>query len=121
MKNTEKADYVVYDENVKLTFFELIDTLYQEEYFSFLDEAKEYVFEIELYFKTEIPNLYRLGLSKKAMLYFKKYGKNLFFVAYRRTKSRTTWYAFFEVFDEHYFKVVHITNNHTKDASYIEY
>jgi hypothetical protein len=81
MKNTAKTNNVVYDESVKLTFFELIDTLYQKEYFSFLHEAKEYVSEIELYFKTEIPNLHRLGLSRKATPYFKKYGEDLFFVA----------------------------------------
>ena len=121
MKNTAKASYVVYDESVKMMFFELIDTLYQKEYFSFLSEAKEYVAKIEQYFKIEIPNLHRLGLSKEAMPYFEKYGENLYFVAYRRTKSRTTWYAFFEIFDENYFKVVHITNNHTKDAAYIEH
>jgi len=121
MKNTAKTNYVVYDENVKLMFFELIDILYQKRYFSFLREAKEYVSEIERFFKIEIPNLHRLGLSKKAMPYFEKYGENLFFVAYRRTKSRTTWYAFFEIFDGNYFKVVHITNNHTIDAAYIEH
>ena len=98
MKNTAKSNNVVYDESVKLMFFELIDALYQKEYFSFLYEAKEYVSEIERYFK-----------------------ENLFFVAYRRTKSRTTWYAFFEIFNENYFKVVHITNNHTKDVAYIEH
>ena len=121
MKNTVKANCVVYNESVKITFFQLIDTLYQEGYFGFLNESKRYVSEIEIYFQTEIPNLHRLKLSKKAMPYFEKYGKNLFFVTYTRTKSRTTWYAFFEIFDEIYFKVVHLTNNHTKDAIYIEY
>ena len=124
MKNTvEKTDtcHVVFSENVKLLFFELIDILYQEEYFGFLDEAKEYVSEIEQHFRTEIPKLHRLGLSKKAMPYFSKYGEDLFFIAYRRSKTRTTWYAFYQVFDESYFKVVHITNNHTIDAAYIEH
>ena len=32
MKNTLKTNDVVYDESVKLKFFELIDTLYQKEY-----------------------------------------------------------------------------------------
>ena len=121
MRNTPKTNDVVYDESVKSTFFELIDMLYQKQYFSFLSEAKEYVSEIEFYFQTEIPNLHKLGLCKKAMPYFEQYGENLFFVAFRKTKSRTTWYAFFEVFDETYFKVVHITNNHTKDAAYLEH
>ena len=121
MKNTAKVNYVVYNESVKFTFFKLIDTLYQKKYFGFLNEAKRYVSEIEIYFKTEIPILHRLGLSKKAMPYFEKYGENLFFVTYTRSQSRTTWYAFFEIFDETYFKVVHITNNHTQESSYIEY
>ena len=63
------TDLVVYDENVKFLFFDLIDTLYQKEYFGFLDEAKEYVSKIEQYFKTEIPNLHRLGLTKKELCF----------------------------------------------------
>ena len=121
MKDTEKNDHVVFDENVKFIFFELIDVLYQKGYFGFLDEAKEYVLEIEQYLKTELPKLHRLRLSKKAMPYFSKYGDNLFFVSYRRVKTRTTWYAFYEIFDTRYFKVVHITNNHTKEAAYIDH
>ena len=122
MKNTAvKTDYVVFSENVKLLFFELIDILYQEEYFGFLDEAKEYVSKIEQYFTTAIPKLHQLGLTKKAMPYFTKYGENLFFTAYRKTKSRTTWYAFYEIFDKRYFKVVHIINNHTEEAAYIDH
>jgi len=111
---------VVFDENVKLFFFELIDILYQKGYFGFLDEAKEYVSEIEQYFKTEIPKLHRLGLSKKAMPFFYRYGENLFFVAYRR-KTHTTWYAFYEIFNEQYFKIVHIINSHTEEAGFIEH
>lgn len=121
MKNTAKTDLVVFDENVKFLFFELIDILYQRGYFGFLDEAKEYVSEIEQYFKTEIPKLHKLGLSKKAMPYFKKYGENLFFATYRRTKTQTTWYAFYEIFGTRYFKVVHITNNHTEEAACIDH
>jgi len=112
---------VVFNDNVKLSFFELIDDLYQKEYFGFLDEAKEYVWKIEHYFKTEIPKLHRLGLSKKAMRYFNKYGDDLFYIAYRRAKTRTTWYAFYEIFGDRYFKVVHITNNHSVEAAYIEH
>ena len=121
MKNIAKTNHVVFNDNVKLIFFELIDELYQKEYFGFLDEAKEYVSEIEQYFKVEIPRLHQLGLNKKAMPYFKKYGENLFFAAHRKTKTRTTWYAFYEIFDDRYFKVVHITNNHTKEAANIEH
>ena len=121
MKDTEKNNHVTFDENVKFIFFELIDVLYQKGYFGFLDEAKEYVLEIEQYLKTELPKLHRLRLSKKAMPYFSKYGDNLFFVSYRRVKTRTTWYAFYEIFDTRYFKVVHITNNHTKEAAYINH
>ena len=122
MKNiVPKTNQVVFNENVKFLFFELIDILYQEEYFGYLDKAKEYVLEIELYFTTEIPRLHWLGLSKKAIPYFEKYGDNLFFAAYRKTKTRTTWYAFYEIFDNRYFKVVHIINNHTKEAAYIEH
>jgi len=122
MKNTALlTDYVVYDENVKMLFFELVDILYQKEYFGFLDDAKEYVSKIEQYFQMEIPKLHRLGLTKKAMPYFKRYGEDLSFVAYKKAKSRTTWYAFFEVFEDRHFKVVHIINNHTIEAAYIEH
>ena len=122
MKNiVPKTNQVVFSENVKFLFFEHIDILYQKEYFGYLDDAKEYVSEIEQYFRTEIPKLHRLGLSKRAMPYFEKYGDNLFFATYRRTKTRTTWYAFYEIFDNRYFKIMHIINNHTKEAAYIEH
>ena len=121
MKNIAKTNSVVFNESVKFLFFELIDDLYQKGYFGFLNEAKEYVLEIEQYFKSEIPKLHQLGLNKKAMPYFEKYGKDLFFAAYRRTKTRTTWYAFYEIFDNRYFKVVHIINNHTKEAAFIKH
>ena len=121
MKNIAKINSVVFNDNVKFLFFELIDNLYQKGYFGFLDEAKEYVLEIEQYFQSEIPKLHQLGLNKKAMPYFGKYGKDLFFAAYRRTKTHTTWYAFYEIFDNKYFKVVHIINSHTKEAAYIEH
>jgi hypothetical protein len=122
MKNTvTKTNRVVFNENVKLLLFELIDILYQKEYFGSLDEAKEYVSKIEHYFSTEIPKLHLLGLTKKAMPYFTRYGENLFFAAYRRTKSHTTWYAFYVIFDKKYFKVMHIINNHTEESAYIEH
>ena len=121
MKNMGKNDLVVFNENVKFVFYELIDVLYQKEYFGFLDDAKDYVSEIERYFKTEIPKLHSLGLSKKAMPYFRKYGESLYFAAYKRAQTRTTWYAFYEIFATNYFKVVHITNNHTDEAAYINH
>ena len=121
MKDTGKNNLVVFSENVKFTFYELIDILYQKEYFGFLDEAKEYVSEIEQYFRTEIPKLHRLGLSKKAKPYFRKYGENLYFASYRRNQTRTTWYAFYEIFGTNFFKVVHITNNYTEEAAYIDH
>ena len=121
MKSIAETNNVVFNESVKFLFFELIDDLYQKEYFGFLNEAKEYVLEIEQYFKSEIPKLHQLGLNKKAMPYFEKYGKDLFFASYRRTKTHTTWYAFYEIFDNRYFKVVHIINNHIKEAAFIEH
>ena len=121
MKNTAKTNLVVFNENVKLLFFELIDNLYQKGYFGFLDEAKKYVTEMEHYFKSEIPKLHQLGLSKKATPYFEKYGEEIYFIAYKRIKTRTTWYAFYEIFNKRYFKVIYITNNHTKEAAYIEH
>ena len=114
-----KTNHVVFNDNVKQLFFDLIDILYQKEYFGSLDEAKEYVSKIEHYFTTEIPKLHHMGLTKKAMPYFRKYGNNLFLASYRKTKTRTTWYAFYEIFDDRYFKVVHIINNHTEEAAYI--
>jgi len=110
---------VIFNDNVKHLFFELIDILYQKEYFGSLNDAKEYVLKIEQYFSNEIPKLHQLGLTKEAAPYFTKYGENLFIASYRKSKSNTTWYALYEVFDYLYFKVVLIINNHTEEASYI--
>jgi len=114
-----KTNLVVFNDNVKKSFFDLIDILYQKEYFGSLNEAKEYVSKIEHYFTTEIPKLHHMGLTKKAMPYFRKYGNNLFLASYRKTKTRTTWYAFYEVFENKCFKVVRIINNHIEEAAYI--
>ncbi len=105
--------------DVDIFLFELIDTLYQKGYFGFLSTAEEYVADIYSFMEKELPKSHRMNMCKKANSYFNQYGENLYVSAYRRPKTRTTWYAFYEVLADKYFKIVYITNNHSEEAVHI--
>lgn len=87
---------------------ELIFILYNEEYFSFIENAESYVDEIydaiELFIQ-----LYQYKKSPKSL---QKHGN--FYVTYKSNK-KTSWYIFFNKKDSKYL-VRYITNNHSKDA-----
>ena len=96
---------------------ELVDILYEKQYFSFEDSSVDYVVEI---FEDIITNL-PVKPSKPAPIKFDKYRKNMEYAAFRKNKH-TTWYVFFDVYKEYeekIFLVRHIENNHTA-AQYLE-
>ncbi len=98
---------------------ELIHILYEQEYFGFLSSAEKYIKDIYSFLEQDLPKLHRLNLCPKAKPYFSKYGENLHIAAYRRPKTKTTWYAFYEVFENKYFKIAYMTNSHTEDSIHI--
>lgn len=88
---------------------ELILILYQNDYFSFLENAIDYKDKIIEFINNNISNL----PSKKTPLMLNTLGSNYIFY---NSNSRTTWYIFFEK-KESTFLVTYITNNHGAIAS----
>jgi len=98
---------------------DLIDTLYEKGYFSFVETSVNYVVDL---FNDILENL-PVKLKRPAPKYFtNQYGKGLYFAVFPKSK-RTQWYVFFRMYQENgelYYQVRHITNNHVA-AQYIEY
>ena len=84
----------------------LIFKLFNQDYFSFIDSAKQYVSDMKNYIETIIAIL----PVYPAPPYFSKYQTEMQYVTYRLNK-RTTWYFFFLREDNRYL-VCYITNNH---------
>lgn len=86
---------------------ELINILYQKEYFSFIEGSFSYVDNIYDFIYT-IPTLrYKETANKKFGQYYCSYKAN----------RNTTWYITFDKQDDK-FIVQYITNNHTEEYPY---
>lgn len=98
---------VVFSTETVIYLSDLIEVLYNDYYFSFKEDAKEYVEklvrDIELSIDTSV--------KKKAPEYFLKYGNDLYYISCRKSKH-TQWYIFFHIKDGVYY-VEYIGNNHT--------
>jgi hypothetical protein len=79
---------VNYTNFVQDFFDELIVTLFSKEYFSYEENAIEYVQKLVFYIEENIDGLPHKKISKFPL----KYGD--FYVFYK-SNSRTTWYIFF--------------------------
>jgi hypothetical protein len=97
---------VFYLPEVELYFIELIELLYNKNYFSFPEQAISYVFKIQQYIENDIETVYK----RKAPKSFEKYGKNMYYFVYK-ANANTSWYIFFQLQDEIYL-IRYITNNH---------
>ena len=85
---------------------ELVDILFENDYFGFREDAKEYVQRLINYIENNIFTKSKYIAPK----YFNRYGKNLFYIFYKPNK-RTTWFVFFQLKDNVYL-IKYITNNH---------
>ena len=103
---------IKYHKDVLLFLDELMDILIDKGYFSFYERSVEYVEDLVYYVKKYI----NLQPHRKAPAYFSKYGNNLFYITYPKSK-RTTWYILFQKTEQHFF-IRHITNNHTSESQY---
>jgi len=97
---------VLYLPEVEIYLFDLIELLYNKNYFSFSDQAINYVFKIRQYIESSIATAYK----RKAPDNFTKYGKNMFYFIYK-ANANTSWYIFFQQ-KEDVFLIRYITNNH---------
>ncbi|MCD8193084.1 MAG: hypothetical protein LUD74_00745 [Tannerellaceae bacterium] len=86
---------------------ELIEILYHKNYFGFKASAREYVGSLIHTMEATI----HLKMRRKASLYFSRYGKDLWYVSYPRSKQ-TTWYFFFTLYANDTYVIRYITNNH---------
>ncbi|GHT80602.1 hypothetical protein FACS189467_3170 [Bacteroidia bacterium] len=97
---------VNYLPSVELYLFELIETLYRENYFSFPEDAVEYVQKIRHYIESHI----HITIQHNAPAHFVRYGRDMQYITYR-DNEKTHWYVFFQQKDNIYL-VRYITNNH---------
>ncbi|MDL2309972.1 hypothetical protein LJC39_02505 [Parabacteroides sp. OttesenSCG-928-B22] len=99
---------VVYSKLAEKYLKDLIDILYEGNYFSFESAAVEYVDSLTIKMESTI----HLLPKHKAPEYFSKYGKDLYYITCPKNK-RTTWYFFFTYHpDSDIYYIRHITNNH---------
>lgn len=83
--------------------------LLQDGYKANLEYAEKYVDDI-LDFISTLPYIPHHTVSPEFAYHFLRYGHNLQYAFFRRKKSKTTWYVFFER-KGNLLLVKHITNN----------
>jgi len=89
---------------------DLVVILYEKEYFGFKESAKKYVDDLLDDITTNLP----AQLRKPAPKYFDKYGKDMYYAVFRKSKN-THWYVFFKINwekGEEIYKIRYISNNH---------
>ena len=104
----EKA-VVFYTNAVQLFFDELIYSLFENDYFSYEENAIGYVQKLVHFIENNIDTF----PAKKTPQSLSKYGD--FYIFYQ-SNSRTTWYIFFEKSNNRYL-ITHLTNNHVKELN----
>ncbi|MCD8166847.1 MAG: hypothetical protein LUE93_12470, partial [Bacteroides sp.] len=100
---------IIYPKAVNLYLKELIKILYQKEYFGYHESARDYVLSL----RREVEATIHIRQKRKAPSYFSRYGKDLWYVSYPRSKQ-TTWYFFFTHHAEDVYVIRYITNNHVE-------
>ena len=97
---------VFYIPEVEIYLYELIELLYTKNYFSFPDQATNYVFKLRQYIESSISTVHK----RTAPDYFAKYGKNMSYFIYKANPN-TNWYIFFQQ-KANIYLIRYITNNH---------
>lgn len=88
---------------------ESVQALVEKNYFSDEDYAVSYLTDVVRFFQLNIDHL----VVRPAPTYFKRFcvmTNDLKYVSYRKNR-RTTWYAFFEEYDD-IMSIVYLNNNH---------
>ena len=89
---------------------ESVQTLVEKNYFSDEDYAISYLVDVVRFFQLNIDHL----VVRDAPTCFKRYcviTNKVKYVSYRNKNRNTTWYAFFEEYDDT-ISVVYLNNNH---------
>ena len=91
-------------------FLELSEILYDKGYLGFKDDAINYSEQLFKDIQTYLP----FKVKKDAPSYFKRYGNNLYYSSFSKSKN-TTWYVFYSIHkedDKTIFLVRYLGNNH---------
>lgn len=88
----------------------LVEILYQREYFGFEESSYDYVLALVNYI------LEFIAISNPMTVPIELESKGDFYIVYNSSK-RTSWYILFEREDSHYL-ITYITNNHQIESSY---
>ncbi len=101
---------VHFHEDVDNYLVELVEILYEKEYFGFKESAINYVQELVYEIRDTIFRKHK----KAAPRFFARYGYGevVFYVKYQRNRN-TQWYVFFTFDDDDNYYVNYIANNHT--------
>lgn len=102
---------IIYRDDVLDYFDDLVYLLFKEEYFSYLENAENYLEKLVEFVSHNIKDF----PTKKAPKELKQLGSNYIFY---NSSKRTTWYVFFEKFENRYL-ITAILNNHCEEAKFI--
>lgn len=96
---------------VELFINDLIDILFQQEYFGFEEDAQKYAFKIVDF----IENAIFTFPPKIAPIQLQKLGSNYIFY---KPNQNTTWFIFYELSQNKYL-ITKIINNHSLEAKWL--
>lgn len=102
---------LIIDDEASLFLDELIEILYKNEYFGFIESVEIYVSRIYEFIFENIETF----PHKKTPIQLQKFGRNYIFF---KINPRTTWFIFFEQ-QNNYFLITNILNNHCKEAKWL--
>ena len=102
---------ISYRTSVESYINNLIDILFEEEYFGFKINAQEYALKIVDFIESNISTF----PSKKTPVQLRFFGSSYMFY---KANKRTTWYIFFEKTENNYL-ITNIINSHSKEAKWL--
>ena len=108
---------VLFLPEIRKYFDELEMILYEKGYFTYEDNAHEYVEELYADIQKNLPT----RQHKRTPNRYKKYGEDIHYAVFTKNK-RTTWYVFFTKYQDENNEIIYliryIGNNHT-EAQYL--
>jgi hypothetical protein len=103
---------IIYSKNFENYLIDLIDLLFYKDYFSYLENAENYVVRL----KEEIDNYIDLKQHYPSPEELSVYGKQFIIISLNKKTSR---YVFFDKKDNRYL-IQYITNNHNEQAGLLK-
>lgn len=100
---------IIYLPEVKIYFNHLMDVLFENEYFGFMDSAEEYVLNIRYFIENNIGTYSTKNTPAELIQHGEKY------LVYK-ANNQTSWYIFFSQIEQTYF-IKFIANNHSNLAA----